>query len=62
VTADIDIVDTWAIAIELGVVVRTVHSWRRRDIGFPEPAGRAGGRPYWKWKEVQKWAKETGRA
>lgn len=54
-------VDTAVVATLLGVSNRTVHSWRRRDLGFPEPAGRIGGRPYWKWGEVDAWAIKTGR-
>ena len=59
---DTDIVDIATIAERLGVAVRTVHSWRRRNIGFPDEAGRLAGRPYYNWKEVLQWAKETGRA
>ncbi len=58
---DTNIVDIATIAERLGYAVRTVHSWRRRNIGFPEPAGVLAGRPYWDWKEVAQWAKETGR-
>ncbi len=56
-----NIVDMGTIAMRLGYAVRTVHSWRRRNTGFPDPAGRLAGRPYWNWEEVQQWAKETGR-
>ena len=59
---DTKIVDIATIAERLEVATRTVHSWRRRDIGFPEPDGVLAGRPYWKWEEVAQWAKETDRA
>lgn len=55
------IVDIATMADLLGVAPRTIHSWRRRDIGFPQPTGKAGVSPYWDWEEVSKWAKETGR-
>ena len=55
------IVDQRTIADLLHVSVNTVHAWRRRDIGFPEPAGKAGVSPYWNWKEVSEWATKTGR-
>ena len=60
-TTDTSIVDIATIAERLEVAARTVHSWRRRNIAFPEPAGVLAGRPYWKWEEVAQWAKETGR-
>ena len=55
------IVDTKEIANRLNVAERTVHSWRRRNIDFPEPAGRVAGRPYWHWEEIKSWATTTGR-
>lgn len=56
------IVDLAYIAETLGVSTNTVHSWRRRNLGFPEPSGRVAGRPYWIWREVKEWATKTGRA
>ena len=55
------IVDLASMADLLGVSKRTIHSWRRRDLGFPEPEGRMGVSPYWNWEEVSAWVKETGR-
>ena len=55
------IVDIATIAMRLGYAVATVHSWRRRNTGFPAPAGRLAGRPYWNWEEVQQGAKQSGR-
>ena len=55
------IVDMATMADLLGVKKRTIHSWRRRGLGFPEPLGRMGVSPYWNWEEVSKWAKATGR-
>lgn len=45
------------IAARLGVSRRTVDQWRQRDLGFPEPRWRVGGRPAWNFDDVEKWAK-----
>lgn len=40
---------------------RAVHNWRRRDLGFPEPAGEYGRTLVWEWADVEAWAKSNGR-
>lgn len=44
----------------LGVQRRSVHMWRHRGNGFPEPAQYAGTVPQWKWGDVLGWAGRTG--
>lgn len=49
------------ICAELGVTRAAVSQWRAADIGFPEPRWTVGGRPAWRWADVEKWAKARGR-
>ena len=48
------------IAERLGVKPQTVHTWRQRSI-MPEPRWRVSGQPAWEWREIEEWAKRTGR-
>jgi len=50
------------IAHRLGVQKGTVYQWRMRGI-FPDPGGtiNRGRTPWWWWKDVEVWARETGR-
>jgi hypothetical protein len=49
------------IAERLGVSYRTVHDWRRRELGFPEPVARLKSALIWAWPDVEKWARMHGR-
>lgn len=56
------LVTTAEIAERLGLAhSETVHSWRRRQIGFPEPAVERGRTLLWNWPDVERWARATGR-
>lgn len=48
------------IADRLGVLNATVHSWHHTG-KLPEPDYELSGRPVWRWKAVEAWAKKTGR-
>ena len=48
------------IAERLGVRAQTVHTWRQRQI-MPEPRWTVSGQPAWDWREIEEWAKRTGR-
>lgn len=49
------------IAERLGVRQQTVAMWKLRGI-MPEPRWVVSGNPAWDWRDVEKWAEETGRA
>jgi hypothetical protein len=55
------LVSTNEIADRLGVKPETVHMWRYRDLGFPEPDWQLAIGPVWDWPTVEAWAKQTGR-
>ena len=55
------IVDAAEIARRLSVRLGTVHQWRLRGIGFPEPFLRLDIGPIWIWSAVRAWAVSTGR-
>lgn len=48
------------IARRLGAPRATVDMWRYRGL-FPAPRWQVGGRPAWRWQDVERWAKATGR-
>jgi len=54
-------VGTVEIADRLGVTRSAVDAWRRRQVGFPDPAWTVGGRPAWDWAAIERWARRTGR-
>lgn len=58
-----DVVGTRQIAERLGVETSTVHQWRQRDlkIPMPPPRGDVSGVPWWSWKDIERWARKTGR-
>lgn len=59
---DDDPVGVVEIADRLGVGRKAVDKWRQRDLGFPAPQWTVGGRPAWRWEDVERWARATGRA
>jgi predicted DNA-binding transcriptional regulator AlpA len=40
---------------------QVVHDWRRRYTDFPNPVATVGGALVWDWREVERWARRTGR-
>ena len=48
------------IAARLGVKPQTVHTWRHRKL-MPEPRWTVSGQPAWEWREIEDWARATGR-
>ena len=50
-----------AIAVEMGVCADTVRKWRKRNLGFPAPIAVLRGASVFDWREVEAWAKRTGR-
>jgi uncharacterized protein YjcR len=57
------------IAERLRVTKNTLRSWRRRGLldadqtrrDFPEPIASLRGADVWDWREVEAWARATGR-
>lgn len=50
------------IAQRLGVKrPHLIHDWRRRHPEFPRPVLELTGILVWEWKDVEVWAKATGR-
>lgn len=60
-TPQTDVVDSAEIARRLDVKRKTVHAWRDRDLGFPEPMKTLDVGPVWDWLDVWVWAMKTGR-
>lgn len=57
-----DLVGAYEIAQRMGVArPQVIHEWRRRHPDFPEPIATLKTALIWDWKEVQRWARETGR-
>jgi predicted DNA-binding transcriptional regulator YafY len=57
-----DLVSAAEIADRLHVGKSTVvHDWRYRNLGFPEAVKMVGSVGIWDWREVEKWARATGR-
>ena len=40
---------------------QSVHTIRKRDTEFPDPVAMLKTALIWDWREVKKWASETGR-
>ena len=55
-----DVVGLAEIAARLDVERGTVDQWKYRGL-LPGPKWTVGGRPAWDWRDVVKWANETGR-
>jgi predicted DNA-binding transcriptional regulator AlpA len=57
-----ELVDSRTIAERLGLAhPESVHVLRYRDETFPQPAARFGQAYAWRWSDVERWAKRTGR-
>jgi len=56
-----DLVGTREIGGRLGVGYRVVNNWRRRHDDFPASLATISGVKVWSWRDVQRWAKTTGR-
>jgi chromosome partitioning protein len=57
-----DLVGTSEIAERLGVSRhQVVHDWRRRHRDFPQPVAQLKRGPIWSWRDVERWARATGR-
>jgi hypothetical protein len=50
-----DPVGTVEIVERLNVTRAAVNAWRQRDMGFPAPRWKVGGRPAWNWDDVARW-------
>lgn len=48
------------IAERLDVKPQTVHTWRHRGL-MPDPRWTVSGQPAWEWREIEEWARRTGR-
>ena len=58
-----DLVGTVEIAQRLGVRDHNVvNTWRRRHSDFPAPVATLRLGRIWRWDDVEKWARKTGRA
>lgn len=57
-----DLVGAAEIAERLGVKrPHLIHDWRRRHQGFPDPVVVLKGILLWDWRDIERWAKTTGR-
>ena len=57
-----DLVGAPEIADRLGLShPQTVHTMRRRDPSFPEPVVVLKRAMVWSWRDVEAWARATGR-
>lgn len=57
-----DLVGAFEIAQRLGVArSQVVHEWRRRHRDFPEPVATLKTALIWDWREVEHWARKSGR-
>jgi hypothetical protein len=60
---DVDqLVGTAEIAERFGLShPQNVHAWRRRYTDFPKPVVALKRVLLWRWPDVERWAKKTGR-
>lgn len=56
-----DLVGVHEVAERLDVAAPSVHVWRQRGVGFPEPAVRLAMGYVWAWPDVEAWARAHGR-
>lgn len=58
----IDLVGAHEIAQRLGVArPQVIHEWRRRHADFPPPIATLVTAMIWDWKDIERWARATGR-
>lgn len=58
-----DLVGAHEIAERLGLShTQSVHTWRKRYPDFPEPAASLKQALIWDWRDVEAWARKTGRS
>lgn len=55
-----DIVGVVEIAERLGVRQQTVAVWKSRGL-LPEPKWVVSRNPAWDWRDIERWARNTGR-
>jgi hypothetical protein len=56
------LVGTHEIAARLNLAdPRVVHSWRRRYPDFPQPVASLKTALVWSWRDIEAWARRTGR-
>lgn len=48
------------IADRLGVTRSTLDQWKWRGL-LPKPRWTIGGRPAWRWADIERWAKQEGK-
>lgn len=48
------------IAERLGIRRQTVAVWKVRGL-LPEPWRIVSGVPMWEWRDIERWARQTGR-
>ncbi|WP_421118564.1 DNA-binding protein [Aquihabitans daechungensis] len=56
-----DLVGATEIGQRLGIDRRSVHQLRRRHDDFPDPVATLESAMVWAWRDVERWAKATGR-
>ena len=57
-----DLVGAAEIAQRLGVKrPHLIHDWRRRYSEFPKPVVQLKGTLVWDWRDIECWARATGR-
>jgi predicted DNA-binding transcriptional regulator AlpA len=57
-----DLAGAYEIAQRLGVArPQVIHEWRCRHADFPEPIAQLKTALIWDWKDIERWAKATGR-
>ncbi len=57
-----DLVGAHEIAQRLGVArPQVIHEWRRRHADFPQPIATLVTAMIWDWKDIERWARSTGR-
>lgn len=57
-----DLVGAHEIAKRLGLkTAHTVHVWRTRHEDFPKPIATLKTALIWDWRDIERWARKTGR-
>lgn len=55
-----DLVTGAEVGRRLGVSTQRAHKLAAQD-GFPQPLGRVGNYVVWRWRDIETWARKTGR-